>query len=91
MQSFFKKSKLHVLDWPGNSPDLNPIAIENLWAIVKKHLEKCDCSTITKLTEAIIRIWHHNEELQNICSNLVDSMPTRISKMIKAKGGHINY
>ena len=47
LQSFFKKSKLHVLDWPGNSPELNPI--ENLWAIVKKRLEKCDCSTITKL------------------------------------------
>ena len=78
MQSFFKKSKLHVLDWPGKSPDLNPI--ENLWAIVKKRLEKCDCSTITKLIEAIIRIWHHDEELKNICSNLVDSMPTRISQ-----------
>ena len=47
MQSFFKKSKLHVLDWPGNSSDLNPM--ENLWTIVKKRLGKCDCSTITKL------------------------------------------
>ena len=53
MQSFFK-SKLHILDWPGISPDLNPI--ETLWAIVKKRLEKGDCSTITKLIEAIIRI-----------------------------------
>ena len=25
MQTFFKKSKKPLLDWPGNSPDLNPI------------------------------------------------------------------
>jgi len=34
MQKFFKESKLSVLEWPGNSPGLNPI--ENWWAIIKK-------------------------------------------------------
>ena len=36
MLTFFKQAKLTVLDWPGNSPNLNPI--ENLWAIIKKRL-----------------------------------------------------
>ena len=66
MQLFFKNTKLTLLDWPANSSDLNPI--ENLWAIVKKRLQKCDCSTKIKLIQAIIQIWHHDEELQNICS-----------------------
>ena len=55
MQTFFKKSKVAQLDWPGISPGLNPI--KNVWAVIKKRLQKCDCSTKTKLIEAIIRIF----------------------------------
>jgi transposase len=32
-----------MLDWPGNSPDMNPN--ENLWSKLKKRLGKMDCST----------------------------------------------
>ena len=55
---FFQENQVSVLDWPGNSPDLNPI--ENLWAIVKCRLRKTDCTTSRKLVEAIIHIWYHD-------------------------------
>ena len=43
----------------------------------------------TKLIEAIMRIWYPEDEVQYICSILVDSMPTRISMIIYGKGGRI--
>ncbi|KAG1693198.1 Rho GTPase-activating protein 26 [Nymphon striatum] len=86
MRTFFEESGLEVLDWPGNSPDINPI--ENLWVIMKRRLQKEDCSTMTKLISAGIRAWYHDEELAKMCSNLVESMPNRVQMLVKAKGGH---
>ena len=50
----FRQADIKVLDWPGNSPDLNPI--ENLRSILKSRLKKLDCTTKTKLVEAIIQL-----------------------------------
>ena len=89
VKKFMVKNSIKTLKWPGNSPDLNPI--ENLWAIVKKRLRKHYCTTKTKLTTTILQIWIEDTEIQNICKNLVDSMPNRVQKVIAARGGHIKY
>ncbi|XP_045122668.1 uncharacterized protein LOC123511111 [Portunus trituberculatus] len=42
-------------DWPGNSPDLNPI--ENLWQIMKRDLQGKDESSVPKLKREIRASW----------------------------------
>ena len=40
LEHFLECTGIAVLEWPGNSPDMNPI--ENIWNIMKKRLEtKC--------------------------------------------------
>jgi len=53
MRKFFEEKDITILDWSGNSPDLNPI--ENLWAIIERRIEKTECSTVQKLISAIVR------------------------------------
>ena len=87
VKSFMDENQIYVLQWPGNSPDLNPI--ENLRSIIKTRLENKDCTTKIKLIEAIIQLWYRDEQIQSDCKKLVDSMPKRVRDAIKRKGGHM--
>ena len=53
--SWLQQKGIEVLKWPAMSPDLNPI--ENLWALIKRRIEKCDPSTKSDLKEIIQEIW----------------------------------
>ena len=38
IDQWHRENSIKRIDWPGNSPDLNPI--ENLWSILKSKLRK---------------------------------------------------
>ena len=44
---WLKDSNVKVLEWPSQSPDLNPI--ENVWAELKKHMQARRPTNLTQL------------------------------------------
>ena len=89
VKNFINLNNISVLDWPGNSPDLNPI--ENLWSIIKLRLRRRDCTTREKLIEAIIDCWYRDPQIQENCKKLIDSMPKRVKSVLTCCGGHIRH
>ena len=84
-----------LLDWPSNSPDLNPI--ENLWSILKSKVEKKVNKLVMKkkgvsvdaFLEIIQREWEGIENKTYL--NLVKSMPARLEQVIEQDGNKIPY
>jgi len=85
---FLKSKKIQILDWPGNSPDLNPI--ENLWTVLKDKVSEKHPANTKELQEAIKAVWVL-ELSAEYCRHLVESMPKRLEAVIKAKGGPTKY
>ena len=80
--------KIDVMEWPGNSPDLNPI--ENVWNIMKHEMQSCHISSVPLLQQRIKDIWV-KELTPEFFLNLAVSMPKRLQSVIKAKGHTTKY
>lgn len=86
-QAFFRACRIKPLEWPPQSPDLNPI--ENLWAILDNRVEKTHVTNKQTYFAALEQAW--NELDPQHLRNLVESIPKRLQSIIEAKGGHIDY
>ncbi len=86
-KSWFNDHGVTVLDWPANSPDLNPI--ENLWGIVKRKMRDTRPNNADDLKAAIKATWASIPPQQ--CHKLITSMPRQIEAVIKAKGAPTKY
>lgn len=83
---FLKTKKFKILDWPPQSPDINPI--ENLWSIVKRRVYgyETNARNMNELWDRVGEIW--TAITKEECENLVRSIPRRLEEIIKVKGGH---
>ncbi len=86
-KSWFNDHGVTVLDWPANSPDVNPI--ENLWSIVKRKMKDTRPNNGDDLKAALKATWASITPEQ--CHRLIASMPRRIDAVIHAKGGPTKY
>ena len=85
--AWLKKHKFKKMDWPPQSPDINPI--ENLWAFVKKKNGQKKCKNTKELYETFVHEW--NSIPPEICQNLVKLMPKRIKAVIIRYGCPCSY
>ena len=84
-------------DWPPYSPDMN--LLENLWAHLKLELYRRYPDTATlkgspdyirrKISERVHEVWWSIGE--EVLNHLIDSMPHRVTALIKARGWYTPY
>lgn len=86
-KEFFEKNHVNVLEWPSQSPDLNPI--EHLWAVLDREIGPRKLSKKDDLKLEITNAWERINK--DVSKKLVESMPKRLQAVITAKGGPTKY
>jgi transposase len=83
---FLEEKSIEVVEgWPTKGDDINPM--ENLWAILDERLEDKKFRTKTGMVKAVHAIWKEIDD--QMLQNLIGSVPDRLRRIRKAKGGSI--
>ena len=75
------------MEWPAQSPDLNPI--EHLWKDIKYAVSEANPRNLEDLWKVVLDSWKAISDSR--CQALVDSMPARCAAVIKNKGNASGY
>lgn len=90
VKSWLAGQSFKLLEWPAQSPDLNPI--ENLWSYLKRCLLNNYERPPSSLHELWVRVHEQWEMLSpDYLEKLVRSMPRRLAAVKKAKGLWTKY
>lgn len=83
-----RSSSVQLLpDWPGNSPDLNPI--ENAWAYVQARVDAAGCQNYEEFKETVVREW--SQLPADYCAKLIGSMAERLATCQELEGDKTGY
>ncbi len=86
-KEWLRKKHFKVLEWPSQSPDLNPI--ENLWRELKVRVAQQQPQNITALEEICMEEWAKIPA--TVCENLVKTYRKRLTSVIANKGYITKY
>jgi hypothetical protein len=87
VKAWLSDNRIRTMDWPAQSPDLNPI--ENLWNWVERDIKRQQPTSLNELFTTIKESWAAIPP--STCEKLVESMPRRCAAVIKAKGFATKY
>ena len=88
-KEFFEQNNMQVLEWPPISPDLNPI--ENIWGRLSNEVAGQTFDNSDKLFEELSRLWDHIMNDTTYVTDLLDSIPNRLSLVLSNGGGPTPY
>ncbi|KAG1046893.1 hypothetical protein G6F43_010637 [Rhizopus delemar] len=85
VKEYLKDQSYNILEWPAQSPDLNPI--ENMWSLLKRRLNDYETAPkgMNELYERVTKVWYDLMKPEE-CQKVIESMPKRIKQCIKNKG-----
>jgi DDE superfamily endonuclease len=94
---FLQENHVPIMEWPPQSPDLNPI--ENLWTDLKVRFHQRFLELFTHPSKSLEARYQYSEVLQEVWYSqgmelvmaLIESMPRRCAAVIEAKGGWTKY
>jgi hypothetical protein len=88
-KAFFVEQSIEVLDWPAQSPDLNPI--ENLWATMalRVYRDGKQYDDMAELRQAVLVTWDSItlDEIRTV----IGSMSRRCIQVVERKGDKTKY
>uniref|UniRef100_A0A7N9AQB8 Transposase n=1 Tax=Mastacembelus armatus TaxID=205130 RepID=A0A7N9AQB8_9TELE len=86
-KEWLRNNSVTVLDWPSQSPDLNPI--EHLWRDLKMAVHQRSPSNLTELERICEEEWQRIPKSR--CEKLVASFPRRLMAVLAQKGASTQY